>query len=158
MLCDPPTTFPGATAVETATTETLGQRLARLRSATGVTQEQLAEKAGVAMGSVRNWEQDHRRPRADAALRLARALGVTVEELLVLPSSRPARSDVQDPPGLRALKRAWARANEDDRRTFLKFAQQDGGNTSQAEGVTARKSRIGRDELKKKTNSGKKAK
>lgn len=112
--------------MESKPTETLGQRLARLRTAAGVTQEQLAEKAGVATGSIRNWEQDHRRPRADAALKLARALGVTVEELLVLPSSRPARADVQDPPGLRALKRAWARANEDERRTFLAFVAEQG--------------------------------
>ncbi len=144
--------------MKAVTTETLGQRLARLRSAGNMTQDELAHRAGVAVASMRNWEQDHRRPRADAALRLARALSVTMEELLVLPSSRPARSDVQDPPGLRALKRAWARAKEGERRMFLKFAQQEGGNASQAEGAAARKTRISRDVLKKKMKSGKKGK
>ena len=101
--------------------ETFGQRVARLRAAAELTQEGLAEKAGLPVPSLRNYEHDHRRPRADAALRLARALGVTLEELLAVPSSRPARADVQDPPGLRGLKRAWARAKGDERRQFLEF-------------------------------------
>lgn len=106
--------------------ETFGQRVARLRVAADLTQEKLAEKAELPVTSLRNYEHDHRRPRADAALRLARALGVTVEELLVLPSSRPARADVQDPPGLRALKRAWARAKEEERQQFLEFVEKEG--------------------------------
>lgn len=116
--------------MKAATTETLGQRLARLRAAANMTQDELADKASVAVASMRNWEQDHRRPRADAALRLARALGVTMEELLVLPSSRPSRSDVQDPPGVRALKRAWARAKMGERQEFLEFVKQEGGKSS----------------------------
>ncbi|MCE9560860.1 MAG: helix-turn-helix domain-containing protein [Planctomycetes bacterium] len=142
--------------MKAATTETLGQRLARLRAAANMTQDELADKASVAVASMRNWEQDHRRPRADAALRLARALSVTMEELLVLPSSRPSRSDLQDPPGVRALKRAWARAKEGERQEFLKFVKQEGANTRQAEGAVASKARSSRDELKKK--SGKKGK
>ena len=114
--------------------ETFGQRVARLRVAADLTQDKLAAKAGLPVTSLRNYEHDHRRPRADAALRLARALGVTVEELLVLPSSRPARADVQDPPGLRALKRAWARANEDERRQFLTFVTQDTSHRKSDEG------------------------
>jgi len=112
--------------VKTQPAETFGQRVARLRGAASLTQEQLAEKAELPIGSLRNYEYDHRRPRADAALRLARALGVTVEELLVLPSSRPARADVQDPPGLRALKRAWARAKAEERKEFLEFVGGEG--------------------------------
>lgn len=111
--------------MKTPPTETFGQRVSRLRMAADLTQEELAKKAELPVGSLRNYEYDHRRPRADAALRLARALGVTVEELLVLPSSRPARADVQDPPGLRALKRAWARAKEEERRQFLVFVTVD---------------------------------
>jgi transcriptional regulator with XRE-family HTH domain len=107
--------------VKTQPTETFGQRVARLRGAADLTQEQLAAKAELPIGSLRNYEYDHRRPRADAALRLARALGVTVEELLVLPSSRQARADVQDSAGLRSLKRAWARAQEEEKEQFLAF-------------------------------------
>jgi transcriptional regulator with XRE-family HTH domain len=112
--------------VKTPPPETFGQRVARLRVAAGLTQEQLAAKAELPAGSLRNYEYDHRRPRADAALRLARALGVTVEELLVLPSSKPARAQAQDAPGLRGLKRAWARAKGDERRQFLEFVAEEG--------------------------------
>ena len=59
--------------------ETFGQRVARLRTTADLTQDKLAAKAGLPVTSLRNYEHDHRRPRADAALRLARALGVTVE-------------------------------------------------------------------------------
>jgi transcriptional regulator with XRE-family HTH domain len=111
--------------MKTPPNETFGQRVSRLRLAADLTQEELAKKAELPVGSLRNYEYDHRRPRADAALRLARALGVTVEELLVLPSHRPARADVQDPPGLRALKRAWARAKEEEQRQFLEFVEEE---------------------------------
>lgn len=107
--------------MDAPTTETFGQRVARLRVAAKMTQEQLAAKAGIPLGSLRNHEYDHRRPRADAALALARALGVTVEELLVAPSSKPARAAVQDPPGLRVLKRAWERARPEERAKFLEY-------------------------------------
>src|SRR3954470_17820223 len=95
---------------------TLGQRIARLRLAGGMTQPDLAEKAGVPLFSLRSWEQDYRRPRADAAVRVARALGVTVEELMSVKTDRPARAAVREPVALRepaavrGLKRVWGRA------------------------------------------------
>ncbi len=121
--------------MKTPPTETFGQRVARLRIAAGLTQEQLATKAELPAGSLRNYEYDHRRPRADAALRLARSLGVTVEELLVLPSSKPARAKAQDSPGLRGLKRAWARAKEDEKRRFLEFVAEEGAGQKAAAGT-----------------------
>ena len=120
--------------MKTPPTETFGQRVARLRTAADLTQEELATKADLPVGSLRNYEYDHRRPRADAALRLARALGVTVEELLVLPSSKPARAGVQDPPGVRGLKRAWARAKGDERRQFLEWVAADESGQKPTEG------------------------
>lgn len=62
-------------------TETLGQRLQRLRAAAGLTQSQLAERAEVAVSSLRNWEIDYREPGFRAVSRLAKALGVTAEVL-----------------------------------------------------------------------------
>jgi transcriptional regulator with XRE-family HTH domain len=61
--------------------ETLGQRLQRLRAAAGLTQSQVAAAAGVALSSLQNWEIDRREPAFRAACRLARALGVTAEHL-----------------------------------------------------------------------------
>lgn len=61
--------------------ETFGQRLQRLRTAAKLTQRQLAEAAGVPMSSLQNWEIDRREPGLRAAVRLAKGLGVSVEEL-----------------------------------------------------------------------------
>jgi transcriptional regulator with XRE-family HTH domain len=67
----------------TETGETLGQRLRDLRLRNGLSQEQLAERAGVLIGTIRNWEQGQRSPDAlDTLYRLARALGVPMERLV----------------------------------------------------------------------------
>jgi DNA-binding XRE family transcriptional regulator len=55
--------------------------LARLRCAAGVSQSQMAAAAGVPLGTYRNWEQDRRLPRLDTAALLAKALGITLQEL-----------------------------------------------------------------------------
>jgi transcriptional regulator with XRE-family HTH domain len=54
----------------------------QLREQAGLSQSQLARKAGVPVRSVQNWEQGHRLPRAQALLPLARALAVPVEKLI----------------------------------------------------------------------------
>ena len=61
--------------------ETLGQRLQRLRLDAGLTQAQLADAAGTPLSSLQNWEIDRREPGLRAAVRFARTLGVTVEDL-----------------------------------------------------------------------------
>jgi transcriptional regulator with XRE-family HTH domain len=61
--------------------ETMGQRLKRFREAAGLSQPALAQAARVPVGSLRNWEYGIRQPRLDAAARLARALGITLDEL-----------------------------------------------------------------------------
>ncbi len=61
--------------------ETLGQRIQRLRAASGLTQSQVAQKADVPVSSLRNWEIDRREPGFRAVYRLAKTLGVTMEEL-----------------------------------------------------------------------------
>jgi transcriptional regulator with XRE-family HTH domain len=53
----------------------------RLRIAAGLTQRHLADAAGVPMSSLQNWEIDRREPGFRAAVRLAKALGVSVEDL-----------------------------------------------------------------------------
>jgi transcriptional regulator with XRE-family HTH domain len=68
-------------ASEMANSETLGERLQRLRLAAGLTQEQLAERSQFPVGSLRNWEYDHRLPGLVPVYRLAKALGVPMEEL-----------------------------------------------------------------------------
>jgi transcriptional regulator with XRE-family HTH domain len=56
-------------------------RFKRLREAAGITQLALAERAGLPLGTVRNWEQGLRIPRFDHAIRVADALGISLDEL-----------------------------------------------------------------------------
>jgi transcriptional regulator with XRE-family HTH domain len=51
-------------------------RLKRLREAAGLTQGELAERAGMSKGGVANLEQGIRRPEWDTVQALAKALGV----------------------------------------------------------------------------------
>jgi transcriptional regulator with XRE-family HTH domain len=53
--------------------------LRELREKAKLTQEQLAEKANISLGSLRNHEQGHRQPSWSAVVQLARALGVTTD-------------------------------------------------------------------------------
>jgi transcriptional regulator with XRE-family HTH domain len=72
--------------------ETLGFRIQRLRRAAGLTQEQFASQMEVPIHSLIHWEQDRRTPRIAALLKLAQALGVTVEDLvtgIAPPEKRP---------------------------------------------------------------------
>ncbi len=74
----------------------LGDRVRALRLARGLTQVQLAERAGVSRQLVGAVEADRHLPRVDAAVRLAAALTTTVEELLA-PSTGEVVG-VLDPP------------------------------------------------------------
>jgi transcriptional regulator with XRE-family HTH domain len=54
-----------------------------LREAAGWSQVELARRSGTPINSLRNWEQGRVLPRIDAATRLARALGVSLDLLAV---------------------------------------------------------------------------
>jgi transcriptional regulator with XRE-family HTH domain len=57
-------------------------QLRTLREAAGLSQPALAERAGISVDSIQNWEQGRTRPRLEALGKLARALGATVDALL----------------------------------------------------------------------------
>ena len=59
-----------------------GERIARLRVAAGLTQEQLAEAMGVTQRVVTYWEREARSVRADQLAELAGVLGTGVDALL----------------------------------------------------------------------------
>jgi transcriptional regulator with XRE-family HTH domain len=61
----------------------------KLREQAGLSQSELARKAGVPVRSVQNWEQGHRMPRPQALLPLAGALGVAVDKLILSMSETP---------------------------------------------------------------------
>jgi transcriptional regulator with XRE-family HTH domain len=60
----------------------LGQRLAEARKASGLTQIQLAEQLGIAQQTLAHYEMGRLRVAVALLPPLARALGVTVEELM----------------------------------------------------------------------------
>ncbi len=62
-------------------TETFAARLKRLREAAGWTQDLLADRAGLSVAAVRQWEQGRREPSLGMARRLAEALGVSLDRL-----------------------------------------------------------------------------
>jgi transcriptional regulator with XRE-family HTH domain len=64
-------------------------RLRQLREAAGLSQRELARQIGQDQSNVRYWETSGNLPRSDVLLPMAKALGVTVEELLG--EARPKR-------------------------------------------------------------------
>jgi DNA-binding XRE family transcriptional regulator len=59
-----------------------GARLAELRQAAGLSQYELARIIGVAQPNIAFWEMSEKPPRSDLLPRMAKALGVSVEQLL----------------------------------------------------------------------------
>jgi transcriptional regulator with XRE-family HTH domain len=60
----------------------MAERLQRLRHAAGLSQNQLAREAGVPVGTLRDWEYGRRTMRLEAAIRVADALKLTLDELV----------------------------------------------------------------------------
>ena len=61
---------------------TIGKRITLLRKEKGLTQEELATHMGVSPQAVSKWENDQTCPDISALPKLARLLGVSVDELL----------------------------------------------------------------------------
>jgi transcriptional regulator with XRE-family HTH domain len=79
-------------------------RLRELRSQAGLTQEQLADKAGVKRGAIARWELGKREPSWSNVIALADALGVSCEAFRQAPASspeprrgRPPKAEAQPP-------------------------------------------------------------
>ena len=65
-----------------------GEQLQELRKKAGLSQPELARLSETPIDTLRKWEQGQALPRIDAASRLARALGVSLDRLAV--GSEPA--------------------------------------------------------------------
>lgn len=69
-------------------TETIAQRLARIRRERGLTQVELAEKLGVAQPVVSDYERGELRLHGELIVKLTAILGVSAEELLGLEKNK----------------------------------------------------------------------
>jgi transcriptional regulator with XRE-family HTH domain len=68
----------------------IGRRLARLRKTAALTQVELAEKIGIIQALVSAYEQDKLKLSAEMAVRFAKALNVSTDELLGFTTTRRA--------------------------------------------------------------------
>jgi transcriptional regulator with XRE-family HTH domain len=64
-------------------------RLRELREAAGLSRQQLADKAGMKLGGIRNLEQGVRLPTWDTVLSLCKALGVKCDAFTEEPADLP---------------------------------------------------------------------
>ncbi|MBZ3666648.1 helix-turn-helix domain-containing protein [Pseudomonas monteilii] len=79
---------------------TFAETLARLRAEKGLTQRQLGSSAGVAWSMISKYESGQSTPRLKILMRLAEALGVSVEELQgQAPESRTVTLILEEPGG-----------------------------------------------------------
>lgn len=62
--------------------ESFGQRIARLRKAQGLTQEELGDKVNISSQAVSKWENDLSSPDISILVKLAGILSVSLDELL----------------------------------------------------------------------------
>ncbi|MCI0424202.1 MAG: helix-turn-helix domain-containing protein [Acidobacteria bacterium] len=60
-----------------------GMKLAELRKAAGLSQYELARYVGVPQANIAFWERSEKPPRSEVLPKMAQALGVTVEDLIV---------------------------------------------------------------------------
>ncbi len=74
----------------------IGDRVRAGRKARGLSQLELAEAAGVSRATVGALEHGRHMPAADAAVRLARVLGTTVEELCAEPTASAPLIEILD--------------------------------------------------------------
>lgn len=66
-----------------------GAHLAKLRNASSLSQQQLADIIGVRQATVAAWERSPTPPRGEFLLPLSEALGVTLEQLLACGAKSP---------------------------------------------------------------------
>lgn len=60
----------------------LAKNLARFRKEKGLTQEELVRLSGVAISQIRRYETDKSLPSLDVIIKLAKALGVSIDEMV----------------------------------------------------------------------------
>ena len=76
--------------------KSIGEIIASLRKAKGMTQNELAEKMNVTDKAVSKWERDLSCPDVNTISKLADVLGVSVEELLKAKKQEDTNSKVKD--------------------------------------------------------------
>lgn len=99
-----------------------GKNLARFRKEKGLTQEELVERSGVAISQVRRYETEKASPTLDVVTRLAKALGVSIDELVFDKATGVATSKIMDRELLEQFEIVCSLPNE-ERETVKKMLE-----------------------------------
>lgn len=95
----------------------LNRRIKMLMEGRKINQKQLAKKANITEASMSKYLSGERTPRIDVVVNIAKALGVTVDELI--------GNDVDDSMDLVRIKTVLARGmgnmSEDEKKELIKF-------------------------------------
>lgn len=103
-----------------------GKRLKDARKARGLTQAELARRAGVSQGVITHYERGVNRPRLDQALALVQALGISLDEFFLtsrLPKETKAAERVHGNSRAAQILELFDRLSAGDQRTVLKFVR-----------------------------------
>ncbi len=99
-----------------------GKNLARFRKEKGLTQEDLVKRSGVAISQIRRYEADKSSPTLDVVTRLAKALGVSIDELVFDKDKGIAASKLMDRELLEQFEMVSA-LDEDEREAVKKILE-----------------------------------
>ena len=86
---------------------TFGDRLTAAREATGMDQATMADRVGVELQTLQNWEDDIAEPRANRLQMMAGILGVSITWLISGEGEGPTEADLEDV------------SSEDDRKAIM---------------------------------------
>ncbi len=99
-----------------------GKNLSRFRKEKGLTQEDLVKKSGVAISQIRRYEADKSSPTLDVIRRLAKAVGVSIDELVFDKNTGIAASKLMDRELLEQFEMISA-LKEDERQAVKKILE-----------------------------------
>jgi transcriptional regulator with XRE-family HTH domain len=99
-----------------------GRNLANFRKEKGLTQEDLVRRSGVAISQIRRYEAGKSSPTLDVVVRLARALGVSLDELALDKATGVAGSKLMDREPLEQFEMVSA-LDEDERQAVKKILE-----------------------------------
>lgn len=99
-----------------------GKNMSRFRKEKGLTQEDLVKRSGVAISQIRRYEADKSSPTLNVITRLAKALGISIDELVFDKATGIAASKIMDRELLEQFEMVSA-LDEDERDAVKKILE-----------------------------------
>ena len=112
----------GSKTVKEVSSMAFGKNLSRFRKEKGLTQEDLVKRSGVAISQIRRYEADNSSPTLDVVTRLAKALGVSIDEMVFDKATGIAATKLMDRELLEQFEMVSA-LDEDEREAVKKILE-----------------------------------